>query len=161
MKYLTIEFKWALIFSSVTVLWGILEKLCGLHGPNIAYHMYLTNLFAIPAIWIMVLALKAKRKEDFAGEMSYSQGLLSGLLLSTFIAVMSFAVQWMLTSVISPEYFPNMINHSIDLGIYADSTSAEKAFNYSSYSVQGAFGALAMGVLTTAIAMIFLRSKKN
>lgn len=161
MKQLTIEFKWALIFSSVTVLWGIMEKLCGLHGPNIAYHMYLTNLFAIPAIWIMVLALKAKRKEDFGGNMSYVQGLLSGLLLSTFIAVMSFGVQWILTSVVSPEYFPNLISYSIDLGIYKDVSSAEKAFNYSSYSLQGAFGALAMGVLTTAIAMIFLRAKNS
>ncbi len=62
MKNIKIEIKWAIIFSLVGLLWMVLEKLSGLHGTYIDYHLYLTNLFAIPAIIIMVMALKDKRK---------------------------------------------------------------------------------------------------
>jgi chorismate synthase len=50
MKNLQIEIKWACIFSGVGLVWMVLEKLSGLHGKYIDYHLYLTNLFAIPAI---------------------------------------------------------------------------------------------------------------
>ena len=60
MKNIKIEVKWALIFSIVGLLWMVLEKISGLHGRYIDYHLYLTNLFAIPAITMMVLALKDK-----------------------------------------------------------------------------------------------------
>lgn len=48
MKNISIEIKWALIFSAVTLLWMTGEKLVGLHDKYIDYHLYLTNLFAIP-----------------------------------------------------------------------------------------------------------------
>lgn len=50
MKNIQIEIKWALIFSVTGLVWMVLEKLCGLHGKYIDYHLYLTNLFAIPAV---------------------------------------------------------------------------------------------------------------
>lgn len=62
MKNIQIEIKWAFIFSLVGLVWMVLEKLSGLHGKYIDYHLYLTNLFAIPAIIIMVMALKDKKK---------------------------------------------------------------------------------------------------
>ncbi|HLT88213.1 MAG TPA: hypothetical protein VKZ57_11530 [Sphingobacterium sp.] len=67
MKNISIEIKWAVLFSIMTLLWMVLEKLCGLHGKYIDYHLYLTNLFAIPAIWFMVLALRDKKKNFYAG----------------------------------------------------------------------------------------------
>ncbi|MCH5600460.1 hypothetical protein [Niabella ginsengisoli] len=62
-----IEAKWALIFSVMVLVWMLLEKWSGLHDKYIDYHLYLTNLFAIPAIWIMVLALKDKKKTFIMG----------------------------------------------------------------------------------------------
>jgi hypothetical protein len=62
MKNLKIEIKWAIIFSLMSLLWMLLEKVSGLHGRYIDYHLYLTNLFAIPAIIVMVMALKDKRR---------------------------------------------------------------------------------------------------
>jgi hypothetical protein len=61
MEKFKIEIKWALLFSLMSLLWMLLEKLSGLHGKYIDYHMYLTNLYAIPAIWVMVLRLRIKR----------------------------------------------------------------------------------------------------
>ena len=89
MKNIKIELKWAIIFSVVGLLWMVLEKLTGLHGKYIDYHLYLTNLFAIPAIIVMVMALKDKKKNFYNGQMSYKQGLISGTILSIIIAVLS------------------------------------------------------------------------
>lgn len=159
MKNVKIEIKWAIIFSVVGLLWMVLEKLCGLHGKFIDYHLYLTNLFAIPAIIMMVMALKEKKKSFYQGQMSFKQGLVSGIVLSIFIALLSPVTQAITSYVITPEYFPNVIKRSVELGYYNTTAEAAANFNYQNYAIQGAIGALAMGILTTAIAMIFIRTK--
>ena len=161
MKNIKIELKWAIIFSIVGLLWMVLEKLFGLHGKYIDYHLYLTNLFAIPAIWVMVLALKDKRKNFYNGQMFYKQGLLSGVILSALIALISPLTQWLVSFVISPEYFPNVIKRSVEIGYYKTTAEAEANFNYKNYAMQGAIGALGMGIITTAFAMIFIRTKNK
>jgi hypothetical protein len=161
MKNIKIELKWAVIFSMAGLLWMVLEKLFGLHGKYIDYHLYLTNLFAIPAIWMMVLALTDKKKNFYGGQISYKQGLISGVILSVFIAVLSPFSQWVTSFVITPEYFPNVIKRSVELGHYKTTADAEAYFNYKNYAIQGVFGAFVMGILTTAIAMIFIRTKNK
>jgi hypothetical protein len=161
MKRIKIELKWAIIFSVVGLLWMVLEKLCGLHGKYIDYHLYLTNLFAIPAIIVMVMALNNIKKRFYGGKMSYRQGLVSGIILTAFIALFSPLTQWITSYGITPEYFPNVIKRSVELGYYATTAEAEANFNYQNYAVQGVIGALAMGFVTTAIAMIFIRTKNT
>lgn len=160
MTNLKIEIKWAIIFSVVGLLWMVLEKVCGLHGKYIDYHLYLTNLFAIPAIVVMVMALKDKKKDFYNGQMDYKQGLISGIVLSILIAFLSPLTQWITSYVITPEYFPNVIKRSVELGYFMTTAEAEANFNYQNYAVQGAIGAWVMGAITTAIAMIFIRTKK-
>jgi prepilin signal peptidase PulO-like enzyme (type II secretory pathway) len=161
METIKIELKWALIFSGMTLLWMLIEKLSGLHSTHIDYHMHLTNLYAIPAIWLMVLALRAKKKIFYSGTITYLQGLKSGLVLSLIIAVLSPLTQWITSYVISPEYFPNVIARSVELGYFKTMAEAEATFNYKSYAVQGAIGALVMGLVTSAIAMLFIRTKSK
>lgn len=161
MKDFKIEIKWAIIFSLMVLLWMLLEKLSGLHSTYIDYHLYLTNLFAIPAIWVMVLALKDKKKNFYNGQMSYKQGLIFGIILSLIIALLSPLTQWITSYVITPEYFPNVIKRSVEIGYYKTTEEAQANFNYQNYAVQGAIGALLMGIITTAIAMIFIRSKNG
>jgi hypothetical protein len=161
MKNLKIEIKWAIIFSVIGLLWMLLEKLVGLHSTHIDKHMYLTNLFAIPAIIVMVLALKDKKKDFYAGQMNYKQGLISGTILSVFIALLSPLTQWITSTIITPEYFPNVIAYSVETGYYKSIEEAEAYFNLKNYIVQSIIGALLMGIITTAIAMIFIRSKKE
>lgn len=160
MKSFKIEFKWAILFSIMGLIWMLLEKLSGLHSTYIDYHLYLTNLFAIPAIWVMVLALKEKKKVTYNGNITYLQGLLSGVVLSIIIALISPLTQWITSYIITPEYFPNVIKRSVEIGYYKTTAEAEADFNYANYAVQGAIAAFVMGFLTTAIAMIFLRTKK-
>ncbi|WP_228850481.1 DUF4199 domain-containing protein [Aegicerativicinus sediminis] len=161
MKNLKIELKWAIIFSIVALIWMVLENLSGLHGKYIDYHMYLTNLFAIPAIIVMVKALKDKKNNYYGGQMSYKQGLISGIIISLIIAFLSPITQWITSNVIAPEYFPNVIERSVELGYYKSTEEASEYFNFGSYVIQGAIGSLIMGILTTAIVMIFIRSKNS
>ena len=161
MNRIKIELKWALIFSMVALLWMLLEKLSGLHGRYIDYHLYLTNLFAIPAIIVMVKALNDKKHNYYKGQMNYKNGLVSGLVLSVFIALLSPLTQWITSYVITPEYFPNVIKRSVELGYYKSTAEAEAFFNFKNYVVQGFYGAFIMGIVTTAIAMIFIRTKKT
>jgi len=161
MNKIKIEIKWAVIFSIVALLWMVLEKLSGLHGKYIDYHMYLTNLFAIPAIITMVLALKEKKNRFYNGQMNYLQGLISGVILSIFIALLSPLTQWITSYVITPEYFPNVIKRSVELGYYKSIEEAESYFNYQNYAIQSTIGSLVMGIITSAIAMIFIRSKSK
>lgn len=160
MKNIKIEIKWALIFSIVVLVWMLLEKLSGLHSEYIDYHLYLTNLFVIPAVWIMVSALKDKKKNFYNCQITYKQGLISGIILTVFITLLSPITQWITSFVITPEYFPNVIKRSVELGYYSTTAEAEANFNYENYAIQGMIGSLIMGVVTTAIAMIFIRSKK-
>lgn len=139
----------------------VLEKAVGLHDQYLDYHLYLTNLFAIPAIIVMVLALKDKKRSFYHGRMSYKEGLISGIILSVLIAFLSPVTQWITSFVITPEYFPNVIKRSVELGYYQTTAEAEAQFNYKNYAIQGAIGALVMGIVTTAIAMIFIRTKKG
>lgn len=160
MPSIKIEIKWAIIFSIMVLVWMLLEKLSGLHSTYIDYHLYLTNLFAIPAIWVMVLALKEKKKVYYNGNISFKQGLISGIVLSFIIALFSPLTQWITTYIITPDYFPNVIKRSVEIGYFKTTAEAEANFNYSNYAVQGAIAALIMGLVTTAIAMIFIRTKK-
>lgn len=161
MKKYSIEIKWAFIFIAMSLLWMVLEKLAGLHSTHIDKHMYLTNLYAIPAIIVMVLALKYKKKNYYGGQMSYKQGFISGFIISVMIALFSPLMQWVISYVITPEYFPNVIEYSLKTGYHKTREAAEAYFNYKNYAVQSTIASLVMGVVTTAIAMIFIRTRNN
>jgi hypothetical protein len=153
------EIKWALIFVGMSLLWMVLEKLVGLHGTHIDKHMYLTNLFAIPAIVVYVLALKDKKNKDYKGEMTYKQGLVSGLIITAIVALFAPLTQWITSTWITPEYFPNVIAYSVETGYYTSLEEAEAYFNLENYMFQSVVGAIVMGVLTSAIVAFFVRTK--
>ena len=159
MKSLSIEIKWALIFIVMTLAWMWGEKLVGLHSTHIDKHMYLTNLYAIPSIIIYVLALRDKKKNYYEGRMTYKQAFISGVIITAIIAVLSPVNQWVISTIITPEYFPNVIAHSLETGYHETREAAEEQFNLQNYMIQSAVGALVMGIFTTAIVAIFVRSK--
>ncbi|MEO6682191.1 MAG: DUF4199 domain-containing protein [Ginsengibacter sp.] len=159
MKNRKTEIKWAFIFIAMTLVWMVLEKVSGLHGKYIDYHLYLTNLFAIPAIWVYVLALRDKKRNDYGGRITYKQGVISGIIVTVIIALFSPLTQWIISYVITPEYFPNVIKRSVELGYYTTTAEAEANFNYKNYAVQSSVFALIMGLITTSIVMIFLKTK--
>jgi len=141
-----IEIKWAFIFMGVLLLWMVLERVTGLHSTHIDKQQYLTLLYIIPAVWLYVLALKDKKK-DFNGHMSFKQGFISGLIISLIVTV------------ITPDYFTNVIAHSVKTGYFKTMAEAEAYFNYKNYAIQSTIWALVMGIITSLIVAFFVRSK--
>ena len=155
-----LELKWAFIFLIMTLIWMLLEKFSGLHDTHIDKHYYLTNVYAIPAIAVYVFALRDIRKNYYAEKMNYVQGLISGLIITAIVAILSPPNQWIISEVITPEYFPNVIEYSLKTGYHKTREEAEAYFSLQNYMMQSAIGAAMMGTMTSAIVAIFVRAKK-
>ena len=156
-KYKT-EIKWAFIFIIVMLMWMTLEKLTGLHSEHIDKHTIYTNFVSIPAIAVYVFALLNKRKTDFNGIMSYKQGVIAGIIITIFVTILSPFIQLITSTIITPEYFPNVIEYSVNQGIMTEE-DAKNAFNLKSYTIQATIGAFVMGVITTVAVAFFTKSR--
>lgn len=158
MQKIKTEIKWALIFTLMLLIWMVLEKITGLHDVHIEQHAIYTNVIMIPAIAVYVFALLDKRKKDYSGKMTYKQGFISGAIITLIVTLLGPLVQLMISYIISPDYFTNAIEYTVGAGLM-DQMSAEEYFNLSSYIIQGLIGTPIMGIVTTAIVAIFVRTK--
>lgn len=158
MKKYQIEIKWGVIFFVISLLWMYFEKFMGWHDVLIAKHAIYSNFFGLIAIAIYFFAILDKRKNFFLGKMSWKQGFVSGVILSTVIALLSPIGQLITHHLISPDYFKNAIEHTVAIGAM-QREGAEAYFNLNSYIVQSIAGALMMGVVTAAIVALILRKK--
>lgn len=154
MKKFTIEIKWAFIFIIMMLLWMLMEKLTGLHDANIDKHPIVTNFVAIPAILIYVLAFLEKRRKSFGGYMTYLQGFVTGVIITVIVTIFTPLTQFITSEFITPQYFENAINYSVESG-YMTREAAQEYFNLSNYMVMSTFGAFIMGVVSSAIIAIF------
>lgn len=156
MRNIKIELKWAAIFVLMMLAWMLLERVGGFHDRRIEQHSIVTNLVAIPAIAVYVLALPDKRKNHYGGHMTYVQGLVTGLIITLFVTLVSPLTQYITSQIITPDYFKNMIKYTVN----NDMMSIEEAranFNMKSYIIQGLIGTPIMGTVTSAVVAIFTK----
>lgn len=158
MKKFGIEIKWGIIFSIILLLWMQMEKMLGWHDELIEKHAIYTNFFAVVAVIVYVVALLDKRKNYYHGKMTWLQGFLSGLLIAVVVAILSPLTQYITSTIITPEYFPNVIEASVGSGKMTQE-QAENYFSLRNYMIQSAVGAIIMGAVTSAIVAIFVRKK--
>ena len=158
MKNFKTEIKWGVIFTVLALLWMVLEKALGWHDVHIDKHAIYTNFFAIIAIGVFVYALLEKRNKDLGGKMTWVQGLVSGVIISVVVAILSPLSQYITHELITPDYFQNAINYSVENNFMTEE-NAKTYFSFKSYLIQSAFGALGMGVVTSAIVALFVRKK--
>jgi hypothetical protein len=160
MNKIKLEAKWAIYFVLMMIGWMVLERLTGLHGKNIGSHTIFTNFIAIPAITIYVLALLDLRRNKYAGCMTYTQGFVSGLIITAIVSLFSPLVQYLTSEVISPDFFKNMTEYTVSQGKMSQQ-EAEAFFNLPSYMRQVLVGTPVMGIITTAVVAIFTRKGKE
>ena len=158
MKNFRIELKWGVIFFISGLLWLGLEKFLGWHDRLLAQHAIYTLGYAPIAIAIYALALRDKKRTTYAGKMSFGQGLLSGLILTGVVVLLTPLSQYITHELVSPSYFPNIIEFSVQQGRLTLS-EAEAYFTLKNYITQSILFAAFMGVITTALVMFFLRTK--
>lgn len=150
MKNYRIELKWGVIFAAVGLLWMVFEKAMGWHDDLIDKHPLYTNFFGIIAILIYFLALRDKRENFFSGIMSWRQGFTSGIIITIVISLLTPISQYIISKYISPDYFSNIIEYSVE-NDRMNRTDANALFNLKSYIIQTTSWALVMGVVTAAI----------
>ncbi|MEB2781899.1 DUF4199 domain-containing protein [Algoriphagus sp. C2-6-M1] len=160
MKNIKIEIKWALIFVVMMLAWMVMEKSLGWHDEKIADHAVLTNLVAIPSIAIYIFALLDKRKNFYHGVISYYQGFMAGLVITLIVAILSPLVQYITSEFITPNFFTNVINYSVSIGEMTQD-KAESYFNLQSYMIMSVVGALIMGIATSAVVAVLVKSKSK
>ena len=152
------EIKWGVIFTIAMLLWLALERLTGLHDKYFWLQAYLTNLVAIPAVWIYVLLIREKRRQ-LGGTITFKQAFIAGLLTTIVVTLLVPPSQWLTFKFITPHYFENAINYCVTTqGHTLD--YAQGIFNAQSYLFMGIVGALVMGVLTSLILAAIMRTKK-
>ena len=160
MKKFSIEIKWGIIFSLVSLAWMFLEKGLGWHDENISQHAIYTNLFAIVAIFLYVLDLLDKLNNLYNDRMTWSQGFISGIVISIVVAILSPMAQFITHEFITPDYFDNVIAYSVESGAMTQE-AAEEYFNLTSYVIQSFFFALVVGVVTSAIVAFFVKKSSS
>ncbi len=158
MNKIVIEIKWGIIFTVCGLAWMYLEKMLGWHDELISKHPIYTMLFSVVAIALFIFALKDKKKNYFQNQMDWKQGFLSGCIVSLIVALLSPMSQYITSEIISPNYFQNAINFAVDNNRMS-LESAEAYFNLKSYIFQGAYGAMSMGIVTSAIVAYFIKTK--
>ncbi len=156
MKKFKIEIRWGVIFTIVTLLWLLFERLMGWHGENIDEHASMTIWYAVPAILVYLFALLDKRKNDFGGVMTWLQGLMTGFHITLVVVALSPFAQLFIHNVITPDYFHNMIDYAVGSG-NMERVDADEYFSIGNYIKQGLIGSFFMGVVTSALVAIFTR----
>lgn len=157
MKKFSIELKWGFLFFLSGLAWMVLEKSLGWHDRLIEQHATYTLLYAPLAIFIYVIALWEKKKKTYRGRMTFLQGFLSGLVITLVVVLLTPLSQYISHSLISPNYFANIIQLTVNAGKMT-LQEAEAHFNLMNYTTMSVFFAAGMGLLTTVVVMIFMKS---
>jgi len=153
-----IQIKWALIFALMTLVWMWIEKLVGLHDKYIAAHYIFTTFIIIPSVVIYVLALRDIRKNFYGGKMTYIQGFVSGLIISLIVTFLTPVTLVITTYVITPDYFSNIIDYTVESGEMTREEAAEY-FNLHTYIMRGLVFAPLFGMSASAVIAIFTKKK--
>lgn len=159
MKKLTTEFKWAVAFTLMGMIWVGGEKLVGLHDVHIEKHPIYTNLIAFPAIALYIFSINEIRRRFYGGRITYKQAVSSGLIITGFITLLSPLAQYITMTYITPDFFKNAIHYGVSHNLTTQA-DAEAYFNLKSYILQGLAGSAILGVITTLIVSVFA-SRKN
>jgi len=157
MKKFSIEIKWAIIFTMVSLLWFFIEKMSGLHDLHIDKQPLYTNISAIPAFIIYILALQDKKKKIFNGQITWTQAFISGTFLALFITILNPFVQYISYEIISPDFFRLLSSYKIAHSVPVATT--ESLYNIKSYIMQGILGCMSFGIMTSAIVALFIKTK--
>ncbi|MES2863142.1 MAG: DUF4199 domain-containing protein [Bacteroidota bacterium] len=158
MSKFKIEFKWAIYYTFLGIMWFQLEKYLGFHDEKIANHPFFTNLMYVLVFGIYILFLIDKKKNFFNGIMSWQQGLLSGIILAIFAMILTPFALYFSLKYINPDFFTNMIIFSVSQGMKLE--NAQAMFGATAYMFLASFTTLSFGIIFAALAASIVKTKK-
>lgn len=158
MKKFAVEIKWGIIFALTGLIWMLFEKSMGWHDDNIAQHPSFTLFFFPIAVIIYILALSDKRK-SLGGVMTWKQGFITGIIIGFVISVLAPITQYITHTYISPDYFTNIINYSLENPQGASEDQLRSYFTLGNYIKMAMIQAPIAGAVTSAVISIFLKTE--
>ena len=159
MKNFSIEIKWALRFTLLTLAWAIGEKFIGLHDEHINNYGMCSFLFVFPAVLFFFQAINEKKKYVYNNSMTFRQGFIGGVILSFIISLLNPLAQLVIYKSITPHFFDTIIAYKVKSG-YLTLEHANAHFNLKTYMIESTFIGLSKGIITGAIVSLFIRNKK-
>jgi len=160
MRKFTIEIKWGFVLIVFFLLWMLLEKQLGFHDVNIKWQLFFTLLIIFPNFIIYFLALWEKKNKYYNGEMNWTQGFISAMIISVITVIFSPITQFITHEFITPNYFDTIINYTVE-NKRLTLDAAKDNFNLTSYIWQNISGGLSSGLVIGAIVAYFIRTKKQ
>lgn len=160
LKKIHLELKWSINFGIAYLLWIILEKSCGLHDQHIANYPLYSNGFILITVVLFYVALLDKRKHVYRGEMTQTNGFLTGLVLTLFISLLTPFLIRISLQYITPDFFIH-IKENMITSKKMTANQAELFYNYKSYLLQTLFLNFSLGILCSAIFSFVLTTKKT
>ena len=166
-----IEIKYGVIIGVLLALWNLTEYAFGFHSKHIEIHAIVTNFFIIIPIIFLILGIREKRDKELKGELSYWQGVKTGLLISLVTAVLAVIFLYLYHNYINPYFFSDMIEYTTSKAarenpnnpeaIELARTAAVNYFTLTSYLIQGFFGSIIFGTVISLVVPAVLRRKKS
>lgn len=160
MKRFSIEFKWAALATLAALIWMFFEKYLGYHSEYIRMQMLFNMLFNIILAFIYIASIKEKKRDFYKNNISWRQAFFSGLILCVLITIFYPIIQYITFQQVSPHFFDQLIQIIVESGEFT-LEEAQKNFNFDSYLRQGASGNLSFGVVVSAIAAYYLKTKDS
>ncbi|NBP64890.1 MAG: DUF4199 domain-containing protein [Bacteroidetes bacterium] len=120
------EIKFGLFFSAMNVIWMFGEKLAGLHDVT-----------------------------ELGGEMNFKQGFMSGLGITIIVTALTPIIQFIIHTVITPDYFTNVRAFVIKQGMNPE--VANTHFTLNSFIMLSVFTGFMYGIITTIFTTIMVR----
>ena len=162
---LRLELRYAVLISLLMLLWLALEFMVGLQDTYVAYHPFVTVFALLIPLIGSYRALRSKR-EELNGQLTFGQGLKTGLWIAVFSALFSVPVQLVFHFVINPDFFDTMIAHAVQqaelhkLDTAQAATQAQSFFCLQSYIPMSFIVTLILGIVFAAIMALVMRNKK-
>ena len=138
----------------------IMEKALGWHDELIEKHPIYTMFFIPVFIVMFVMALREKKMAFYNGQMTWKQGFIAGVFISLFSMILAPLTQYIISVYITPNYFANAIEKSVEMGYYTQE-EAEGYFTLGNYIKQNTIGTPIMGIIVSAIIALFVKSKNK
>lgn len=153
-----IELKFGGVIGLLTILWLLGEYSTGLHHKYHDLFLLITNfVFIIPIVGIY-LGISSKRKNYYDQQLTFGQGVLTGIIISIIYALIAGIGQYLYHTVINPAHFDLMIEKSREHGVSAE--EAAQYFNTNNYTMNVVISYFAVGLLASLIHSAILKRKR-
>lgn len=159
MKNFRIEFKWAMFFTLLNLLWLYAEKALGWHDQSIGMYSIYSLALSLPLIAVIYLCIREKNEKVYEDKIDWRKAFISGAICSGIIAGFSPVPVFALSEFVTPEFFDNAIAKSVENGTSQE--TATSLYNAGSFTRQAIFGNLATGVFWSAIIALFFKRKSK